>query len=238
MKKLIEKFVAGIITFVFISFFIGCSVNSSDIEVTHPNDSDGEISPPNESPVEIILPTGAGFLIEYYDIEKKGYLMLEPGGEEHKAVLKDTMSLEILSFMDDLAGLKIIEPKNTTVFRNYFGIGEQWAGDRYKPDTTIFHYTLKYKVPSIMGESIEEIKAVFHLYNPYYGKITEAWYNGKVIPIITWEEIDALYPPEGSDDRYDRDVNERIMKETYYSGDLVGVVRESCIDIVIPIKKQ
>jgi len=65
MKKIIEKFVVGIITFVFISFFIGCSTNGSDIEVTHPNDSDSEISPPNDSPVGIILPTGAGFLIGF-----------------------------------------------------------------------------------------------------------------------------------------------------------------------------
>lgn len=52
------------------------------------------------------------------------------------------------------------------------------------------------------------------------------------------EEIIALYPPEGSPDRYDREVYERIMKESYYNGDFVAVTTGSKIYIVIPVEKK
>lgn len=206
----------------------GCNNINSDVEIEIP-----EVIPDIEAGIpDFISPS---IHIEYLDKEKKGYLLLE--GEELIARQNDLMNVEFLSFTDEITGLSFIEqePLEARVIRNVFGYGPE-IFEYYDVQETIRNYIFKYKAPSIKGESIEEIKGIYHYYGGY-GKFTEVWYNGKVVPIMDKEEIYELYPPEGSNDRYDREVYERIMKETYYSGDLIAVTTASEIYIVIPVEK-
>jgi hypothetical protein len=220
-------------------FVLSCTNNEEVIflndEIEIPEVIPDVVTPPDASDVEIgmIEFTGPSMLIEYLDKEKKGYLLLE--GEELFARQNDFMNVERLSCIDEITGLSFMEQRETLSVRNPFGCGLE-TFEYYDMQEKIRHYIFKYKVPSIKGESVEEIKAIYHYYGGY-GKYTEVWYNGKVIPIMDKEEIRERYPPEGSNDRYDREVYERIMKETYYSGDLVGVTLASHIYIVIPVEK-
>jgi hypothetical protein len=222
----------------FLFFLFGCNNIVPDIKIEIPEViPDDEVTPPDNPDVEIGIPslesTIPSILIEYLDKEKKGYLLLE--GEELTARQNDLMDVEFLSFIDETTGLSFIEQQEARVIRNMFGYGPE-VFEYYDKQETIRHYIFKYKVPSIKGESTEEIKCIYHYYGGY-GKYTEVWYNGKVIPIMDKEEINERYPPEGSNDRYDKDVYERIMKETYYSGDLVAITTASEIYIVIPVEK-
>ncbi|MDR0393576.1 MAG: hypothetical protein LBH77_00300 [Tannerella sp.] len=164
----------------------------------------------------------------------KPYLLLE--GEEHIARINDRMDVEFISFIDEITGRSFLDDPQRVrhVIRNYFGYGGGLF-EYYDLQETIRHYIFKYKVPSIKGDSVEEIKGVYHYYGGC-GRFTEVWYNGKKIPITNIEEIWALYPPENSPDRYDRDVHERILKETYYSGNIMAIMTASRIDIIIPIE--
>lgn len=217
--------VVSILSAVFLFFLSGCNAN--------------------DSKVALYPFGGVGITIEYFDKEQKGYLLLEGGSEEHLAFLKDSMSVEILSFMDEITGLSIDEltglslweSRTIQVCRNLFSVTEPFVGDPLKSDgpLTIRHYILKFKAPSIYGESVEEIKAVSYSKNFRGATFTEVWYNGKKIPIMTHAEVEALYPPKSSNDR---EAYERVMKESYYSGNLVAVVTESDIHIVLPIEKQ
>lgn len=216
-------------------FLFGCKNILPDAETERPEVIPGvEITPPNNSD-EVGIPefTSPSIHIEYLDEEKKGYLLLE--GEELTARQNDLMNVEFLSFTDEITGLSFIEQQEVRAIRNMFGYAPE-VFEYYDKQETVRHYIFKYKVPSIKGESVEEIKGIYHYYGGY-GKYTEVWYNGNVIPIVDNEEINERYPPEGSNDRYDRGVYERIMKETYYSGDLVAVTTASKIYIVIPVEK-
>jgi hypothetical protein len=220
----------------FLFFLFGCNNIDSDVKIEIPEEiPDVEITPPNNSDNEVGIPEfiSPSIHIEYLDKEKKGYLLLED--EELFARQNDLMDVEFLSFTDEITGLSFIEQQEAHAIRNMFGLGPE-IFEYYDKQETIRHYIFKYKVPSIKGETVEEIKGIYHYYGGY-GKYTEVWYNGKVIPIMDKEEINKLYPPEGSNDRYDRDVYERIMKETYYSGDLIAVTTASRIYIVIPVEK-
>jgi hypothetical protein len=218
----------------FLFFLFGCNtINTETI------DSDVEITPPDDSGlVGITAGVRPGFLIEYLDKEVKPYLLLAEGKEEHIARLNDRMEVEFISFIDEITGRSFLTPENQRIHyltRNYFGYGGDLF-EYYDLEETIRHYIFKYKVPSIKGESVEEIKAIFHYFGGY-GKFTDVWYNGKKIPITDIEEIKALYPPEDSPDRYDREVHERIMKETYYSGKLMAIMTEgSGLEIIIPVE--
>ena len=219
----------------FLFFLFGCKDIASDVETEIPEEiPDVEITSPDNSGKEIVgIPdfTVPSFFIEYLDKEKKGYLLLE--GEELIARQNDLMDIETLSFTDEITGLSFAEPGKRKAMRNMIGYGPEIF--EYYDVETIRHYVFKYKIPSIKGESVEEIKAIFHFFGFWGGKFTEVWYNGKAIPMMDRVEINERFPPEGSDDRYDRDVYERIMKETYYCGDLVAVTNGWRIYIMIPI---
>ena len=207
--KTIYSFLLSVLIF----FLFGCNKNNVE---------------PKASVTDCLV----GINIEYFDVEQKGYRLLE--GEELKTFLKDSMSLEIQSYIDEKSGLSIMKPQIMNVHRNVFGLD----GERFERDTTIKierHYKIKYKVPSIYGESIEELKLIFSTYHSFF---TEAWYNGKEIPIIRREDIDyardLARPPQ-----YTFSVEEakREAKELFYHGDLAAVASMSQIYIVLPIKK-
>jgi hypothetical protein len=224
----------------FLFFLFGCDSDleitpsdDSNVETTLPIDTDIETPPDDSSDlVEISGYTSTGILIEYLEKEIKGYLLLE--GEELKARQNDRMEVEFISIIDEITGKSFKEPKKESLIRSMFGCGPE-SFEYYDKDPVVRHYVYKYKVPSIKGESIEEIKGIFHYFGGY-GYYTEVWYNGKAVPLMDGKEVDALYPPDDSPDRYDKDVYERIMKETYYSGDLIAIRRQSSIYLVIPVE--
>ena len=122
-----------------------------------------------------------------------------------------------MSFIDDKTGFPVFfHPQIQSyfdikyIYNNMVSFSPEWLS-QVRQDL-VRHYSIKYKVPSIRGQSVEEIKVVCQVYAVGYGRITEAWYNGKKIPLITYE--------------------------AYNSGDLVAIrSAATLIRIIVPIKK-
>jgi len=141
------------------------------------------------------------------------------------------MITEVVSSIDEITGQSF-----KVGFYSYHANMLQYFPEEFvegAPETTR-HYTIKYKAP-VMGESVEEIKAVYNYYGDHNDELTEVFYNGKAVRLIDREEMEQRYTP--SPGRTDNDAYVRAMQETYYCGELVGIVYGSQVDIVIPIEK-
>ena len=60
--------------------------------------------------------------IEYYDTEKKGLIGLED--EELKAYQKERMTVEVLSFTDEITGISFMEPQKIDFTKYYMSFSE------------------------------------------------------------------------------------------------------------------
>lgn len=217
----------------FLFLFFGCNTNDLVVEIIPPDDLIEEITSSDDLG-EVGIPGHVipGFYIEYLDKELKPYRLLD--SEELMHRFNDKMTLILISAIDEITGRSFLdEPQEGQVSRNIFGWGPEIF--EYSAKETIRRYNIKYKVPSIKGDSVEEIILIAH-YVPCYANITAAWYNGKEIPLISrveiWREFNLL--PVDHPDKNDREVMNRINKESYYRGDLVGVIDGSSIEIVVP----
>ena len=165
---------------------------------------------------------GAIIHIEYFDKEQKGYLQIE-GEEQHIEYRKDSIKIEILSFTDEITGLSFMEHQEILVSK-YFGFRPEVFGKDVKEEIKR-QYVIKYKAPSIHGESVEEIKLIFKVYMPGVGKFEEAWYNGNEIFLFKHFE---LY----ESDYFEKNVD--YKSALYYNGDNVAIARTSGVHIVLP----
>ena len=169
--------------------------------------------------------------IEYFDKDNEGYQLMNDS--DKYAVFQDRMPLEILSFTEN--GTEVLcnsfsERNIVSITLSKFAI--QTIGEH--------HYTLKYKAPSVRGESVEEIKLTFKVNTTDYpfGEFTEAWYNGTSIPIVAPE----IYSPmeqnlQNPQYVFNKEEWERGMKEHFYNGNMVAGTTNGFIHIVLPIEK-
>ena len=188
---------------------------------------------------------GTSIGIEYFQKGNKGYLLLE-GEEEINDFLKDSMFLEIISFTDEKTGKSFIMDekmewsedgimtrslvKDNYVYKNLFGFNQELFSEEIRGIER--HYSIKYKVPSIYGERIEEIKLIYVLSDDFGFGFIEAWYNGKKISIFTKIELENRYPKCF----VDKEIAHRMMNEVYYKGDTVVLSSQYSIHIILPIE--
>jgi hypothetical protein len=171
--------------------------------------------------------------IEYFDKDDEGYQLMNL--KDRDAILKDHMPFEILSFTE----MNRVQPIGGGHYsgRNIVFIRLSEYDVR---GTSEHHYTVKYKAPSVRGESVEEIKLTFKVNTTdcLLGRFTEAWYNGVSIPIVAQEiynpTVQNLQNPQYV---FNREEWERGMKEHFYNGNMVAGTMEGSIHIVLPIEK-
>ena len=199
MEKLFGKFVLSV---AILAFLMGCKESDLYADL-----------PPLRSTMHIF--------IEYYDMEEKGYKELE--GDELKAYQKERMTVEVLSFKDDVRGITFMEPQKMDFMRYMVSFSEMLMSNYDKGER---HYSIKYK-SFITGDSVEEIKVNFGLFPDHFKKV---WYNNKEIP-VNYDYYWSL-PDITIENWHD------VTKETFYNGDIVAVPIESVIYICIPMVKQ
>ena len=97
-----------------------------------------------------------------------------------------------------------------------------------------YGYTIKYKIPLIKGETVEELK--LKLKETEYG-IPDGWYNcqynGKNIRIITTEELFPDY--HNPQQVIDEEEHSRRLIEMLHNGDLVAHEADGSILVIIPV---
>ena len=220
MMRLFKLLGTGVLALVFVTFLVGCNTSDSNIEG---NNEDLNVELSQGMPPMIV-----GVSVEYYDKDKTGYLLLK--SEELEIIQKDSMFVEILSYKDELTGLSFWEQQELKVMRNLFCIHAE-GFNRYPAQQIELkrHYSIKYKVPSIHAESVEELKLVFHLEHTFSGRFEEAWYNGKKISIISQEEFIKRSYPDFPQVHLDIETLESAIYESYYNGELSAVNSNSFI---------
>jgi len=225
-----------------LSLFIlfGCS-SDGEIATPAPPEKNEILQPQCELCEGDILTCEPTFIIEYFDKEGVGFKLLK-GGQEYLDYTYEYMTFEIISFIDEITGKSALSHMDRfkegivdSVNRiNFSFVTERFLLD--SPEATR-NYVLKYKEPSFMGESIEEIKCIYHHHGGIKGIFTEVWYNGEQIPIIDFEDIENPFITEtGGIIDYDGYYN--AIKETHYTGKPV-VIRQakSFLYFVLPYEK-
>ena len=100
------------------------------------------------------------------------------------------------------------------------------------------HYIIKYRVPQLLGESVEELKLIFKV-DGFDSKFTKAWYNEK--EILCFVTIDSICP-EWRNPQYNVQENieefERRKKELLYNGDTVAYIEGDNIFLVLPVEES
>lgn len=182
---------------------------------------------------EALLPDHvSNITIEYIDKESdEGYsmIMVNDKGEDIRAFYKDTITVEVLSLTEEGVEIESSE-RSVRGFRNAIFFGTE-KHSVYNPRGKRF-YTIKYKVPSIRGEIIEEIKLTF---NEDHDNFVEAWYNGEAIPLVS----DQMIHPGDYDPQHVFDKEEWIREEKEFcdTDDVVAKLTQSNIHILIPMKE-
>ena len=105
---------------------------------------------------------------------------------------------------------------------------------------TDWQYTVRYKVPQLIGESIEELKLIFS-FDGYDSKFTKAWYNGKEITrFVTLDSIcpECMVNPHVFDleDIQNRELVERRIKELLYNGEANAFIEGYNIELKLPVE--
>ena len=93
-----------------------------------------------------------------------------------------------------------------------------------------YEYTIKYKIPLIEGETVEELKLKL---KEISGEWYNCQYNGKSIHIYTIQELFPDYnDPQAI---IDIEKNKDRLRETLYNGDLVAIGTAGSISISLPV---
>ena len=215
--KFSNKFINGIFLAGLLPFLSGCDKNEAvyvytpEVEIQYVNtegnilyfDKDGSIS--------------------YFDKDDY-YSQIKNISEED--FLK-TCPMEILSLTNEI-GIPIeyrLDYKTGYFFR--FSITEK-EGRKSE-----YSYIIKYKIPLITGDSVEEIRVTLKDKNG----IPDGWYNcqynGKDIRVYT---IDELFPGHNDPQRViDEEEDYRREREMLYNGDLVAADGGEGISLILPV---
>jgi len=99
-------------------------------------------------------------------------------------------------------------------------------------------YSIKYKYPYLLGESVEELIVIFSV-NGWDSKFTKAWYNGEKIDRFVTE---AMFYPENTikpipeEDLDAIKAYENRRKELLYNGNTVAFIEGFSIRLILPLK--
>ena len=224
----------------------GCSSGDGEVVPPVPEEEIPEepLPPQCESYEGAIIEISPTFLIEYFDKESIGFRLLIFGDgydQEFLDYASEYMTVEYISFIDEITG-QVFTPYSgykegaiDSVRRFDFG----FSADRFRlesPETTR-NYVIKYKVPSFKGESIEEIKGIYHHKGGIKGVFTEVLYNGEQIPILDIEEIGKPFTTE-TGGIIDHEGYNNMIKETHYNGKPVAIRAQGTeVYIVLPYEK-
>jgi len=137
--------------------------------------------------------------------------------------------MEIVSFTNE-NGIPVEYKLNFTI-GHMFGLSITENEDRKKE----YNYIIKYKIPLIAGESVEELKVTFK--EPADYGVPIGWYNcqynGKNVRLYTLNE---LYPGYNDPQRViDEEKHNERVREMLYNGDLVGVDVGKSITLSLPV---
>ena len=96
-----------------------------------------------------------------------------------------------------------------------------------------YGYVVKYKIPLITGDSVEELRVTLRENHGFPGGWHNCRYNGKDIRVYTIEDIipDTHNPQRVIDDEEDS----RRWTEMLFSGDLVAYETDGSILVIIPV---
>ena len=135
--------------------------------------------------------------------------------------------MEILSFTNE-SGIPV-EYRLDYKVGHLFGLGIT----EYQGRKSEYSYIIKYKIPLITGDSVEEIRVTLKDKNG----IPDGWhncqYNGKDIRIYT---IDELQPGYNDPQRViDEEEIHRRYNEMLYNGDLVAADGGEGISLILPV---
>ena len=138
-----------------------------------------------------------------------------------------TCPMEILSFTNE-SGIPV-EYRLDYKVGHLFGLGIT----EYQGRKSEYSYIIKYKIPLITGDSVEEIRVTLKDKNG----IPDGWhncqYNGKDIRIYT---IDELQPGYNDPQRViDEEEIHRRYNEMLYNGDLVAADGGEGISLILPV---
>lgn len=214
--KFSNKFIHGIFLAGLLPFFSGCDKNggvyvySPEMEIKYINtegnilyfDKDGRIS--------------------YCDINEYPSQLNNISEEDF---LK-TCPMEILSFTNEI-GIPVeygLDYKTGYFFR--FRLTE------YEGRKSEYSYIIKYKIPLITGDSVEEIRVTLKDKNGIPGGWRNCQYNGKDIRVYTIEEF---FPDYHDPQRVIDEEEFRRYLEMLYNGDLAAVDGGALISLILPI---
>ena len=217
MKKLLQNLGKGVIAFVSATSFIflfGCNKDKGNLEVFGP-----------------IYPNVS---IEYVD--KNGNPILQES-ELRQMYENGEKYFEVLSVTDD---------KGVSFGFGHFGNGSAWSPDileRFDVESPKMdrHYTLKFKAPRILGESVQELKLTFSV-EGIDSKFTYASYNGEEIRHFVTADLfcpECLVNPHVFDleDIQNRELVEGRIKALLYNGEANAYIEGFTIYLILPVER-
>ena len=162
--------------------------------------------------------------IEY--VNRDGVTLVKPDG---KNIFKEKYPIENLSITKENG--EIYEFRNSNCFCILIDIFDGFRLDSL--NKTLHQYNIKYQIPTLFGESVQEVKLLYWV-DGMNTKFTNAWYNNN--EILRFVTIDMIVPsyPNGITDE-DVEMIERRKKELLYNGDTVALIEGSDIHLIIPI---
>ena len=138
-----------------------------------------------------------------------------------------TCPMEIISFTNE-NGIPF-EYKFSYKAGHLFGLGIQENNGRKSE----YGYVVKYKIPLITGDSVEELRVTLRENHGFPGGWHNCRYNGKDIRVYTMEEIFPDY--HNPQQVFDKEKHARRLTEMLYSGNLVAHEVEGFILVIIPV---
>lgn len=213
MKSIITIFIVGLF-----AILSGCDKNNNEAVIVHTPEM--EIQFVNNEGKILHFDKDGGISFLDYEIYSNGNISDENFLEK--------CPLEVLSITDE-NGIPVKYKLNYAVglwFRFRF-VNYQ---ERKKEDI----YIIKYKIPLITGESVEELRGTLKKNeNGHPDGWYNCQYNGKNIRVYTLEE---LYPDYYNPHRViDKEEDSRRVREMLYNGDLVGADGVSGISFSLPV---
>ena len=215
MKFIIGTFIVGLFTFLYGCDTCGCTyVYAAKMEI-------GFVD--NEGNILHFDRDGRISLFDYDELRSK------LNNTDYKGFLENC-PIEVLSVTDE---------NGTPIEYNLYyttGILYHFHFMHYQGRKREYTYVIKYKIPPVGGESVEELRLTLKENkngqpDGWYGK-----YNGKSIRIYTMTDLDPDYrDPQHIIDDEEASRLARISKEMLYNGDLVAFDGGRAIYLTLPV---